>query len=184
VQISPVAQPAHLLEWIKKRNLLRGRCWSKFYRQTEPAPQVATDLRLESLDEKHKDAFADIVSAAFGMPPEFRPLINGIVGKPGWHNYLAYDVKLPVAAAAMFITGEVAWLGFDSTLESHRKRGAQGAMFARRVADGLTLGAKWFVTETGEDTPASPNPSYHNMIRTGFNLAYMRPNYIHEAPID
>ena len=34
------------------------------------------------------------------------------------------------------------------------------------------------VTETGEDSPEQPNPSFHNMIRTGFSLAYQRPNYL------
>jgi hypothetical protein len=82
----------------------------------------------------------------------------------------------------MFVKDDVGWLGFGSTLESHRKRGGQGAMFERRIQDGLLLGCKWFVTETGEDTPEDPNPSYHNMLRTGFELAYLRPNYVHQPP--
>ena len=40
------------------------------------------------------------------------------------------------------------------------------------------MGCEWFVTETGEDTVANPNPSYHNMLRTGFKPAYLRPNYL------
>ncbi len=82
--------------------------------------------------------------------------------------------------AAMFVTGEIAWLGFGCTLESHPKRGGQGAMFVRRIEDGLKPGCKWFVTETGEDTPEPPNPSYHNMMRHGFKLAYLRQNYIYQ----
>ena len=54
-------------------------------------------------------------------------------------------------------------------------------MFARRISDGLKVGCKWFVSETGEDTPESPNPSYHNMLRAGFTLAYLRPNYVRES---
>ena len=46
---------------------------------------------------------------------------------------------------------------------------------ARRIRDGADLGCRWLVTETGEDTPHHPNPSYHNMLRTGFLLAYQRP---------
>ena len=33
------------------------------------------------------------------------------------------------------------------------------------------------VTETGEDTPQAPNPSYRNMIRAGFRLAHFRDNW-------
>ena len=81
----------------------------------------------------------------------------------------------------MFVNGEVGWLGFAGTLKTHRKRGGQGALFARRIKDGLALGCKWFVTETGEDTPENPNPSYHNMLRSGFKLAYLRRNYVHQS---
>ena len=82
----------------------------------------------------------------------------------------------------MFVNGEVGWLGFASTLKKYRKRGGQSALFARRIQDGLALGCKWFVTETGEDTPEDPNPSYHNMLRSGFKLAYLRRNYVHQPP--
>jgi hypothetical protein len=181
-QVSPLAEPAQLPEWLNARGFTRGHNWAKVYRANEPAPSVPTDLRVESIGKDLADAFADVALTAFGMPPELRPLVNGNVGKPGWHHYLAFDGKQPVSAAAMFVSGDVGWLGFGSTLESHRKRGGQGAMFARRIKDGLALGCKWFVTETGEDTPESPNPSYHNMLRTGFKLAYLRPNYIHQPP--
>jgi hypothetical protein len=128
---------------------------------------------------EHADAFADIALINFKIPMELRPMLTGFVGKPGWHHYLALDGDQPVSVAAMFIAGEVSWLGFGSTLESHRKRGGQGALFARRIEDGLKLGCKWFFTETGEDTPESPNSSYRNMIRTGFKLSYLRRNYVH-----
>ena len=86
----------------------------------------------------------------------------------------------PYVKVSPHVSADVAWLGFGCTLESHRNRGAQGALFARRIQDGLLLGCKWFVTETGEDTPDSPNPSYRNMLRTGFELAYLRRNYVHQ----
>jgi hypothetical protein len=79
------------------------------------------------------------------------------------------------------VKGATGWVGFGATLPSHRKRGGQGAIMARRIAEGIDLGCKWLVTETGEDSPERPNPSYHNMLRTGFQLAYQRPNYIHQV---
>jgi hypothetical protein len=150
------------------------------YRGNEPAPSIPTDLRIEQIGKEYADAFADITLTVFKMPPELRPWTCDFVGKPGWSHYLAFDENQPVSAAALFVSGDIGWLGFGSTLESHRRRGAQGAMFARRIEDGLKLGCRWFVTETGEDTPESPNPSYHNMLRTGFKLAYLRPNYVHQ----
>ena len=48
-------------------------------------------------------------------------------------------------------------------------------MFARRLMDARDLGCRMAITETGEDTPDDPNPSLHNMLRTGFQVAYLRP---------
>jgi len=177
-QISPLAQPSHIPEWLNARGFTKGQNWAKVYRGNEPALSPHTDLRIESIGKELADAFADVALTAFGMPPELHPMVNCNVGKPGWHHYLAFDGEQPVSAAAMFVKDDIGWLGFGSTLESHRKRGGQGAMFARRIQDGLLLGCKWFVTETGEDTPEDPNPSYHNMLRAGFQLAYLRPNYV------
>lgn len=180
-QVSPLAMPSQLPEWLAKHGLIKSRNWAKMIRGDEPAPTIATDLRVESIGKEQEKDFVDIALEVFEMPDELRPLIGGTIGKPGWHHYLAYDVDQPVCAAAMNVSGETCWLGYGSTLESHRKRGGQGAMFARRIQDGLTLGCKWFVTETGEDSPENPNPSYHNMLRSGFKLAYLRPNYVHQT---
>ena len=83
-----------------------------------------------------------------------------------------------MSAGATFVTADVAWLGFGATLESHRGRGGQSAMFARRLADARIAGCRLAITETGEDTPEEPNPSYRNMLRAGFELAYLRPNLV------
>jgi hypothetical protein len=181
-QLSPLAQPAQCPEWLDARGFTPSRNWAKVYRGNEPAPVIPTDLRVEMIGADQAEAFADVVLPAFGMPAVLRPLVKGIVGQPGWHHYLAFDGEKPVSAAAMFVNGEVGWLGFGSTLKKHRKRGGQGALFASRIEAGRVLGCKWFATETGEDTPENPNPSYHNMLRCGFKLAYLRRNYVHQPP--
>jgi len=178
-QVCPSAQPSSLPDWLSARGFTKSRNWAKVYRDNEAAPTIATDLRVERIGTEYASAFADVVLTAFEMPLELQPMIAGVVGKPGWHHYLAFDGDQPVSAAAMNVSGGTGWLGFGSTLESHRKRGGQGSLFAQRIADGLKLGCQWFVTETGEDTPESPNPSYHNMLRAGFKFAYLRPNYVH-----
>jgi hypothetical protein len=49
---------------------------------------------------------------------------------------------------------------------------------ARRIRDAALAGCQWVVTETGEDSVDFPNPSYHNMLRAGFQPVYQRPNYM------
>jgi hypothetical protein len=113
------------------------------------------------------------------MPAGFGPLVSGLLGRPGWHHYAAFDGEQLVATGAVSIWNGIDMLGFGATLPSHRGRGAQGALMARRIRDGIALGCRWLTTETGEDTPGQSNPSYRNMLRTGFRLAYVRPNYIY-----
>jgi len=100
------------------------------------------------------------------------------VGRPGWRHYMAWDGDTPAAVAALHVHGQVGWLGVAATLPAMRRRGAQGALMARRIRDGAALGCRWFVTETGQDRPDKPNPSFHNMMRTGFAVAYHRPNFM------
>jgi GNAT superfamily N-acetyltransferase len=180
--VSSLAQPAQLPEWLATRGFKPGRNWAKMYRGTEPAPVVSTDLRLEIIGKDQADAYADVVLSVFGITPAYRPLIKGNVGEPGWLHCLAFAGEKPVAAASMFINGEVAWLGFATTLKTHRRRGGQSAMLARAIEEGLALGCKWFAAETNEDTPEHPNPSYHNMLRNGFKLAYLQRSYYHQPP--
>jgi hypothetical protein len=37
--------------------------------------------------------------------------------------------------------------------------------------------------ETGKETPEDPNPSYRNMVRSGFQLAYDRHNWVRRVPV-
>ena len=178
VQLSSLAQPSELVDWLKIRGLRVQSNWAKMIRENEPVPVVSTRLRVEQIGASAAEPFGRIALENFEMPSILLPMMSCHLDKPGWLNYLGFDGEQPVATASMFIAGHVAWLGMGSTLVSHRGRGAQSAMFARRIQDGLEAGCKWFVTETGEDTPASPNPSYRNMLRAGFRLVYLRPNYV------
>lgn len=182
-EVSPLSLPAQYPEWLTARGFKQGgRNWAKMYRGNEPAPSISTELHMETIGKDQADAFANVLLPVFGISPAYRPLVKGIVGKPGWYHYLAFAGKKPVSTAAMFINGEVAWVGFMSTLKTYRNRGGQRVMFARCIEEGLALGCKWFVAETEEDTLEQSNPSYRNMLRSGFKLAYMRRNYTHRSP--
>ena len=79
-----------------------------------------------------------------------------------------------MAAGALYVEGDVGWLGMAGTLPFHRRRGAQGALMTRRIADAIALGCTAIATETGI-LPDRPNPSLDNMLRCGFAIAYERP---------
>ena len=105
--------------------------------------------------------------------------MSALVGRPGWRCYLAYDGGLPVACAAMFVREGWAWLGVAATLADHRGHGAQKALIARRLADGIAAGVAGFTVETGRpDAGTEANhPSFRNLSGAGFVMAYARVQY-------
>jgi hypothetical protein len=177
-QLSPEAQPAQAHEWLKSRGLEVRDYWVKGYRSADRNLMMKTDLRIEQIDKSQATVFAEIVCAAFGMPMSLLPVIAAPVGLPGWNHYIAFDGDSPAAAAALMVNGDTGWLGIGGTRAEFRGRGAQSALIARRVSDGSKLGCKIFVAETWKERPDAPNPSYHNMLHTGFVMAYDRPNYM------
>ena len=179
VQLVEPTQPPELVEWVEAAGWARSRLWPKLWRSLEgELPESRTTLRIEQVGPDRADDFARIVIPAMGFDPILAPIATAPMGRPGWSHYMGFDGDVPVATGATFVTADVAWLGFGATLESHRGRGGQSAMFARRLADARIAGCRLAITETGEDTPEEPNPSYRNMLRAGFEVAYLRPNFV------
>jgi hypothetical protein len=177
VQVNPTAQPPELAGWLHARGLVRDDNWARLYRGVENPPTVETDLRVERVGPDYGEALAEIVCEAFEVMPALRPWVAACVGRPGWRHYLAFDGATPVATGALYVQDGLGWLGWATTLPSHRGRGAQSAIVARRIRDAAALGCRWLVVETAEDTPQEPSISYHNQVRAGFRLAHLRPNY-------
>jgi len=178
IQLSPYAKPESLVPSLERTGLARRDSWVKMYRDASPVSLVPTDLRVEKIDSSRADVFGETACAGFGFPPQRKDLLSASVGRPDWMHYIAWSDDEPAAAAALYVGGKVGWLGIAATIPKFRKRGGQGALMSQRLRDGIAEGCEWFVTETGAETPSKPNASYRNMIRTGFKLAYERPNYM------
>jgi len=164
-------------DWARAAGLVRRGRWAKMIRGREAPPAASTSLRITDAGPRHADAFAAAALGGFGMPPALAPWLVALAHRPGWRTYVGWDGDTPVSAAALRITADTAWCGLGATLPAHRNRGGQSALFVRRIADALDAGCRAIVTETGEDTPKAPNPSYRNMVRAGFRLAHFRDNW-------
>jgi hypothetical protein len=178
-RLSKFAQPADISKWLQARGFTSGRNYVKLVRGDDPAPINKTDLHLERIGKDKASDYSRVVLSVFGSSPAYRPFIEGTIGRPGWHHYVAYEDGKPVSASAMYISGNNAWLGFMCTLETYRGRGAQGAMLSTCITEGLSQGCKWFISEIKEDIPGKPNPSHRNALRNGFELAYLQQHYYH-----
>jgi len=180
VQLAPHAVPEGLIGWLETRGYARSRTWSKMWHDLSDLPTATTDLRIEQVGPEWADEFTRLWLDAFGVPAELGSIASASVGRDGWTHYLGFDGDVPVTIGATRIVDGVAWLGFGGTVPSHRGRGGQSAMFARRLRDARDAGCRLAITETGTETPEMPNASYRNMVRAGFSLAYDRPNWVRQ----
>lgn len=189
VQILPHVESEAFREAAGERGVIRLRGWAKHLGPARADISAETDLRIVGVDrdlaggegERLSEAWTRIVVENFGLPPGFAPWLRALAGRDGWRLYLAVDGDTPVATGALYLSdvgGErFASLNFGSTLPDHRGRGAQSTLIARRVADARALGARWIATETDEELPDKPNPSYRNLKRFGFPVVYVRANW-------
>ncbi len=111
VQLSPSAQPINLPNWLTTRHLSVRDNWAKVYRAADQPIEVATDLRIEAIDRTHAADVAQVVCTAFGMPASLSVWIENSIGRSGWQYYAAFEADRVVATGALFVRGEVGWLG-------------------------------------------------------------------------
>jgi hypothetical protein len=175
---TPEAGDAEAL--LRSRGYERGYSWMKFVRDVHPprfaAPAGVEIVRVRSAGEP----FGMIAATGFGLPAWAAAFFAGLHSQPGWHCYLARVEGEPAACAAMFIDDGIAEFGIAATLEPARGRGCQLGLLHRRIADAAAAGCNTLFVETGERTPDRPSASYRNILRAGFEQAYLRPNW--QAP--
>lgn len=181
IQVHPLAAGAGLPDLLESRGLTHYNNWVKLQRGIEPLAEVATDLRIVEIEADRAESFATVLVTSFDWPKPVTPWIAQCVGRPNWRHYLALDGDAPVATAAFFVHGEDAWFDMASTLEGYRGRNAQKALIARRIDDARAMGCTRLVVETAEETSERPALSFRNVRRLGFEVAYVRPNYIYTA---
>ncbi|RFU49070.1 hypothetical protein [Paraburkholderia sp. DHOC27] len=151
--------------------------WAKMLRQSGVADGGSTTLRVELSTDATVDGIATAITQGFGLPGYFATWIGAIHGRVRWKLYGVFDGTQPVGGGALFIHDTHAWLGMGSMLESHRRRGGQRALMARRVNDATAAGAQWIATETGE-VANGINPSLLNMRHCEFRQVASRRNLV------
>ena len=158
-----------------------GTGWAKFVTHLSQAPAIdlPAAVTIRVADSSLSQTFGTAVQAGFGLPPEGADWFASLVGRPGWHCFIASVGDEPAAAAAMFIRGATAWTGVCLTLSAYRKRGLQAQLIAARLKTALEHGASLVTSETGQP-PSEQEPghsSYRNQKRSGFEHLYIRQNF-------
>lgn len=182
IALSPHAEPSDLPERLRSRGFEPGYAWAKFRRGVDAPTPVDTPLHVERVRAARASSFARVVRVAWELPERVEPWLAALAERPGWHCYVAFDGDEPAAAGAVFVSRGLAWLGFAATVPERRRQGGQNAITAARIRHAAALGCKLVVTETGELVEDRPSNSYRNILRNGFEPAYVRPNYWSPAP--
>lgn len=175
---APVAQPPEARRWFAERGFRRITGIARLVRRTEPALEAVSGLEIVIAGPRDAEQFGATAALGNGLPLDFAPGFNSTLGRRGWRHYLALDGSRPVAAAALYLEGDVAWAGLAGTLAADRRRGAQSALLARRTRDAYEAGARWITCETTAESPERPNQSLRNMRRLGFEVSYELENYV------
>jgi GNAT superfamily N-acetyltransferase len=178
VQVAPSPYVNALVDVLLTRGMTRYNNWVRLLRGVEDVPDVATDLEIRRIGPEQGLAFGEIVTEAFGWPSAAVGWLADGVGRPGWQHYLAFDGARPVATATLHAAAETGWMSLAATRPEARGRGAQSALIVQRLRDAAALGCRRVTVETAEPTSSREAPSYRNVTRLGFQVAYLRPNYL------
>jgi hypothetical protein len=172
VWLSPGPDMDRIRGWIEQNGLSRIRrtgypTLCSDAADATPAP-VKTDLAVAEVGP------GDIEAAEMQLGAE--QLWEGFkrtAGRPQFVHTMAFDGRRPVAFAALGLFEEVGYLTAAGTVETDRKRGAQQALIARRIARARQSGCALLVSET----LTMLEHSYRNLHRAGFRDAYDKEVY-------
>ena len=177
VHVHPDSRPDGIGAWLASRGLEEARAWMKFRRGRAAPPEVRTDLEIRPARPEDAEAFGRIEAEAFDLGAAGAPWVARLIGRPNVHVYMSFDGDEPAGAGVLFVKDGVGWLDWGATLPAFRGRRSQSALLRRRIVDALDLGCRMIATTTGEEVPGDPQVSYHNILKMGFEPAYLRKNY-------
>lgn len=165
-------------DWLRANGFAPGYAWMKFVRDPHPPRfREPAGVEVREIGAGDEEPFGMIAATGFELPAWGAALFAGLPGRAGWHCYVARVDGETQACAAMLIREGIAEFGVAATLEPARGRGCQLALLHRRIRDAAAAGCRTLFVETGERVPGRPAASYRNILRAGFEEAYLRPNW-------
>lgn len=144
------------------------------------ASAAAVSVRLARPDEY--GLAGQILYRSFGMWPVLEQWMAALAGRPDWQVFLACDDDgTPVGTGTLLVDGPHAWLGMGATLPTARRRGAQQALLAARLAGARAAGCTTANVEAEAAPPGESSPSLNNILRAGFRQIGTRQNYLFDS---
>jgi hypothetical protein len=183
VQLLPHCQPAQYEEWLRSSGLEPFDAQDRIVRGDEPlaAPPVApaeNDVAVERVTAETADEWAEFLQRVYRL--DTGAWLPSLIGRPGWHQYVARRDEQIVAARAMHLGQQrIAWLGMDGPVPglTTDDYAPDAAICAAIVTDGLLLGARGFIADIEAPAETMDTPAYEHFARLGFSRPYVRTHY-------
>ncbi len=183
IQLSPLIEQSDLPDLLSQKGFRPYNRWAKLIRSLQvPVPTVPNSkLEVIQISEKQADLYGQIIFDSFNWQDKrMTSWLAASVGKSGYRHYLVYLEGKAIAAGALYIHQEYASMAFAGTLPAYRGLGAQRLLLQTRLQQAKDMGCQYAFSETAEDKPERPVQSFRNMLKLGFEPAYLRENWIYE----
>jgi hypothetical protein len=184
LQSLPQCRPAAYEDWLRDRGLRPFDAQDRVVRGGAPlvpgalSPSGRDGLAVERVTRATACEWAEFVQRVYRL--DTGPWLERLIGRPGWHQYVARECGAIVAARGMWIgAGGIAWLGMDGPVPGVMTRNYEpdAALCAAIVADGLRRGARGFVADIEAPSDARDTPAYDYFGRLGFSRPYVRTHW-------
>ena len=183
LQSLPQCRPSEYEDWLRDRGLEHFDAQDRIIRDGTPlqaAPVDAADreLHVERVTAHTTEEWADFLQRVYRL--DTGPWLPRLIGRRGWHQYIAREHGRIVAARGMYIGPDgIAWLGMDGPVPglTTDDYAPDAALCAHIVRDGIALGARQFITDIEARSDAMDTPAYRHFPALGFRLPYTRAHY-------
>jgi GNAT superfamily N-acetyltransferase len=169
VWLSPGPDMTTVRSWLEAGGLSRVPyvSYPTLLRDGDAQAPFRTDLDIREVTPE------EVAAAQEALGEALWPGFLRSAGKDGFFHYMAFDGARPVATAALAVREDMAYLLSAATCEADRKRGAQQALIAARLARAKQLGCTVQVSETLNIL----EHSLRNLQRAGFREVYEKEVY-------
>ena len=164
VWLSPGPGIERVREWLARLAFVKVP-WTRYptlIHNGEPVPAISGSLVVREVGS------AEIASAGSALADVMMGGYVESVGREGFHHYMAFDGDRPIAVAALVKFEDMGYLTHAATEESYRRRGAQSALIAHRVAQARASGCAYVVSQT----LTMLADSFANLQKAGFREIY------------
>ena len=179
LQSLPHCRPEGYEDLLRERGLEPFDAQDRVIRDGSPLEQPGEgELSVERVTAETADEWAEFVQRIYRL--DTGPWLQRLIGRPGWHEYVARENGEIVAARGMFIGPDgPARLGMDAPVPGVMTEDYEpdAALCAFIVADGLQRGATSFLADIELPSPELDTPAYGYFAGLGFRRPYVRTHW-------